>query len=423
MFKKLHIRLTLIMALILMIFMFFLAYGIYHFTSVVFERSTKQGMKMAIEQIETRNNFKEPFRMPFFDHPEVNRKFLFNENPKWKVNYIVYDKFFDLAYVKNEDANIAEDIMEYAVEAFDKKAEIYAKKEVDGVSYRIYTKYINEDNIVGVVQLYVDTTYELIFLNFLKSVLLFIGSIGMVIMVGISYFFTGRVIKPVKKSWIKQKEFVADASHELRTPLTVIQTNLDAALCDEEGTIKENHIWLDNAYSETIIMGELIKQLLTLAKIDANQIKLEIETIDLSEVINQTIDNVRIIADKKGIDIISEIEEDILLEADNGRIRQLLVILIDNAIKYTNKGEILVKLHVKKGKKIITLEDTGIGIAKEEVGRVFDRFYRADKARYRQEGGTGLGLSIAKWIVEVHNGTIEVESDIGKGSTFTIIFN
>lgn len=418
MFKKLHIRLTLYMVLILMAFMSILAIGIYHFTSSIFEQSAKQAMKFAAARHDILNNM----QSPFFDLRE-NKKFFFANNSKMKINYIYYDKFFNLAYVKSEDSEIAKGIMEYAIEAFDKKTEIYDNKEIDGINYRVYTKYVNENGVVGVIQIYADTIYEKMFLAFLRSVLLIIGTIGMIIMVIISYFFTGKVIQPVKQSWIKQKKFVADASHELRTPLTVIQTNLDAALSDEEGTIKENNIWLNNAYSETKVMAKLIQQLLILAKIDANKIKLDIQDINLSDIIFFTIENFKIMAKNKNIEIQTDIQDDVHIKGDYDKIRQLIVILLDNAIKYTEEGSIKVSLKVEKHKKVLIIKDTGIGIKQEDIKKLFDRFYRADKARNRQAGGTGLGLSIAKWIVDVHKGTIEIESTLGKGSMFIVTFN
>ncbi len=418
MFRRLHVKLTLYMALILMAFLSILAVGIYHFTSSVFELSAKQSMKIAAARPDILNNMQNPF----FDFRDNNR-FFFNNNTKMKINYIYYDKFFNLAYVKSEDAEIAKAIVEYAVEAFDKKTEIYDKKEIEGVNYRIYTKYVNDNDVVGVIQIFADTTYEKIFLNFLRSVLLIIGTIGMIIMVVISYFFTGKVIQPVKHSWIRQKKFVADASHELRTPLTVIQTNLDAALSDDQGTIKENSIWLNNAYSETKVMGKLIQQLLTLAKIDANKIKLEIQDINLSDIVLITVDNLKIMSDVKNIEVQTEIQDDIYIKGDYDKVRQLVVILLDNSIKYTEKGSIKICLKTEKNKKVLTIEDTGIGIKQEDIKKIFDRFYRVDEARNRQAGGTGLGLSIAKWIVDAHKGTIEIQSTLGKGSIFNVTFN
>jgi len=212
---------------------------------------------------------------------------------------------------------------------------------------------------------------------------------------------------------------VADASHELRTPLTVIQTNLDVVLSDEEGTVVENEMWLGNAYSETRVMAKLIDELLILAKADANEEKLDISEFSFSEIVENVSQNMEIIAKKKNVEFQLDLEEDVIIKADYDKIRRLVVILIDNAVKYTEKGKVTVSLYTDKNKKVFTVEDTGMGIAKKDINRIFDRFYRADKARHR-EGGTGLGLSIAKWIADVHKFSLNVESTVNVGSKFTL---
>ncbi len=246
------------------------------------------------------------------------------------------------------------------------------------------------------------------------------GLSGTAVLLAISFIFTGQALKPVKETWIRQKEFIADASHELRTPLTVIQTNLDVVLSDEEGTVEENEIWLDNAYSETRVMARLIDQLLILAKADANEGKLDVSEFSLSEVVENVCQNMEIIAQNKNLDFQLNLEEDLKIRADYDKMRRLIVILVDNAVKYTEKGKVTVSLYTDKNKrKVFTVEDTGIGIAKKDLNRIFDRFYRADKARHR-EGGTGLGLSIAKWIADVHRFSLTVESTVNVGTKFTV---
>ena len=126
-----------------------------------------------------------------------------------------------------------------------------------------------------------------------------------------------------------------------------------------------------------------------------------------------------VLAKKKAIDFEVNIEDNIKIRADYDKIRRLVVILVDNAVKYTEKGKITVSLFTDKNRKVFIVEDTGIGIAKQDIDRVFDRFYRADKARHRQ-GGTGLGLSIAKWIADIHRFQLTVESTINVGSKFTL---
>jgi signal transduction histidine kinase len=322
-------------------------------------------------------------------------------------------------YEKNNETQIADAISTLAVDSFSTKKDSYLTKKVDGINYRIYTKYFDSNNGPGVVQVYQNTMNEEIIWSFLKTVIFLFGSTGMIILLCISYIFTGKALKPIKDTWKRQKEFIADASHELRTPLTVIQTNLDVVLCDDEGTVQENEMWLDNAYSETRVMAKLIDQLLTLAKADANEEKLDLSEISLSEILENVCVNMEIIAHKKKIDFELINKEEILIKGDYDKVRRMMVILIDNAIKYTEIGKVTVKLYTEKNKKVLTVEDTGIGISKSDMDRIFDRFYRADKARHR-EGGTGLGLSIAKWIADIHKFSLTVESIIDEGTKFTV---
>jgi len=422
MFKKLHIKLTAYMGVVLVIFMLFIATGIYNFTKYVFEDGTKKLMQSEAIRIYTYNDSASSNGTTFDE-----RDILFNLGPKLAImgsekleaSYIIYNEKFERVHEKKGEFEIADAIATFAVDSFCTKTDFYSTKKVDGVNYRIYTKYFDNNNVPGVVQVFQNTINEEIIWSFLKTVLFMFGSTGMLALLCISYIFTGKALKPVKETWIRQKEFVADASHELRTPLTVIQTNLDVVLSDDKGTVEENEMWLDNAYSETRVMAKLIDQLLTLAKADANEEKLDLSEFSLTEVIENICANMEIIAHNKGIDFEFVNSEDLLIKGDYDKIRRMIVILIDNAIKYTEKGKVTVKLYTEKNKKVLTVEDTGIGISKSDMGRIFDRFYRADKARYRK-GGTGLGLSIAKWIVDIHKFSLTVESKIDEGTKFTL---
>ncbi|HBB28999.1 MAG TPA: hypothetical protein DC000_07090 [Clostridiales bacterium] len=425
MFKKLHIKLTFYMGIILTIFMVFITTGIYYFTKFVYEDQTCKLMANEALKIQIYNrdpvSLEDLFTNRNFSSLK-NRIFLFG-NEKLSSNYVSYDKSMNVLHVKSEDTDLAEAIIDLAVKSLNEKKDSFEKKKVDGVGYRIYTKYIDSENTPKVIQVYEETSGENYFWSFLKTVLWLMGVIGIIALLAISYIFTGKALNPVKETWKKQKELIADASHELRTPLTVIQTNLDVMMSDEDGTIVENEIWLDNAYSETRVMANLIDQLLTLAKVDANETKLDVMEISLSEIVDNVTDNMQIMAKNKNLNMVTEIKENVIMKGDYDKIRRLVVILVDNAIKYTEEGSIIIKLYTEKKQKILSVKDTGIGISDEDKKRIFDRFYRSDKARNRKFGGTGLGLSIAKWIVESHRATIDVDSKIGEGSTFIVKFN
>jgi len=421
MFRKLHFKLTAYMALILVAFMFFVATGIYTFTRIVFEDGNKELMEREAVRIYTYKSLSYSSFM-FNDGTLFQRlgpSLALMGTRRLDACYVIYDDNKERIYAEENEISIADDIESLAVKSFEEQKDSFETNKLGNFNYRIYTKFFNDYNGQSVVQIYQNTVNEDILWSFLRTVLFATGISGMAILLAISFVFTGQALKPIKETWIRQKEFVADASHELRTPLTVIQTSLDVVLSDEEGTVEENEMWLGNAYSETRVMAKLIDELLILAKADANEEKLDISEFSFSEVVENVCRNMEIIAHKKNVDFLLNLEEDVLIKADYDKIRRLVVILVDNAVKYTEKGKVTVSLFTDKNKKVFTVEDTGIGIAKKDMDRIFDRFYRADKARHR-EGGTGLGLSIAKWIADVHKFSLTVESTVNVGSKFTL---
>lgn len=424
MFKRLHIKLTCYMGIILTIFMVFITVGIYFFTKYVYEDQTRKIMANEALKIQIYNRdpvyLEDLFKSRTYPKLE-DRIFMFGRETL-SSNYFSYDKDMNVLHVKSSDSKLSKAIIDLAVKSLYEKKDSYEKRKIDGIGYRIYTKYVGTYDNPKVIQVYEDNSGEGYFWSFLTTVLWLVGVAGILTLLTLSYVFTGKALKPVKETWKKQKEFIADASHELRTPLTVIQTNLDVMMSDEEGTIEENEMWLDNAYSETKVMANMIDQLLTLAKIDANENNLDMMELSLSEIVENVCDNMKIIAKNKNIKMLTDIEENVIMKGDYDKIRRLVVILIDNAIKYTQEGSVSIKLYTDRRFKVLSVTDTGIGICEEDKTRIFDRFYRTDKARNRKFGGTGLGLSIAKWIVQSHRASIDVESKIGEGSTFIVRF-
>ena len=421
MFKKLHIKLTVYMGLILVVFMFFVATGIYRFTMIVFEDGSRELMETEAVKLYTYRNIS--YSEYVIGDGTLIQKFgpsvALRDTHKLDACYVIYDENSKRIYSDENEISIADEIQSLAEKSLDSKKDSFVTKKIGNMNYRIYTKYFDDNNGPSVIQVYQNKVNEDILWSFLKTVLLVTGISGTAVLIGISFLFTGQAIKPIKETWIRQKEFIADASHELRTPLTVIQTNLDVVLCDDEGTVEENEMWLGNAYSETRVMAKLIDELLILAKADANEGKLDVSEFSFTEMVENVCQNMEIIANKKNIDFQLNLEEDIIIKADYGKIRRLIVILVDNAVKYTEKGKVTVSLYTDKNKRIFEVADTGIGICEKDIDRIFDRFYRADKARHR-EGGTGLGLSIAKWIADIHKYSLTVESTVNVGSKFTL---
>lgn len=274
---------------------------------------------------------------------------------------------------------------------------------------------------------------EVHLLHRLRQVIWVVGVIGTVVAVVAGFFAAGQALRPIMRSWLRQQEFVADASHELRTPLTVIQSNLDVVLGHAQESVMDNLEWLNNAKAETRRLAKLTVDLLTLARADSNEHVLNFQRVDLGEIVGRVVDTFQPFAEDKGLKLTLEPLPVAGREADAGRaafhvwgdpdrLHQLVFILIDNAIKYTpGGGEIHVTLSMARHSARLAVRDTGIGIAHAELERVFDRFYRSDPARARVQAGAGLGLSIARWIVEMHNGRLHLQSTVGVGSEFTVV--
>lgn len=221
-----------------------------------------------------------------------------------------------------------------------------------------------------------------------------------------------------------RNEFVANVSHELKTPITSIkgftETLLDGALEDPE--ISRHFLTIINEESDRLY--RLISDILDLSRVEQKKMPLQIEEFNLSKLIKESVRIVREEAREKGIAIILPTTEDVTMEGDTDRIRQIFLNIVSNAIHYTpENGEVTIKVQQKGRNQIeIKVTDTGIGMSQEHLSRIFERFYRVDKARSRASGGTGLGLAIVKHLVEAHQGEIYAESEEGKGSTFTILF-
>jgi len=224
----------------------------------------------------------------------------------------------------------------------------------------------------------------------------------------------------LEKSFAQIRQFSADASHELRTPLTIIKGEIEVALRSER-TIEEYQDTLVSILEEIDRMSRIVEDLLLIAKADAKEIIIEKKKIKLNDILNELCEQLSIFAEAKNVELHYENLPDVEVFADPLRLRQVFTNIIENAIKYNvNGGKVYVAIEEDEHNFIVKVRDTGIGIKKEDIDKIFDRFYRADKSRKREIGGAGLGLSICKWIIESHGGYIKVESEYGSGSTFSI---
>ncbi len=218
-------------------------------------------------------------------------------------------------------------------------------------------------------------------------------------------------------------QFTADASHELRTPIAVIRTTAEL-MQEQRRTIPEYEEANAQILSEAERTSELIENLLTLARADSQAVQILFSDLNLSEAVRNALKSTASLAEVKNIRLHAEISDaPVLVLGDRAAVRRLVIIFIDNAIKYSSPGsDILISVDADQAFATVEVKDEGIGIADQDLPHIFERFYRADKARSREMGGVGLGLSIAKWIADAHRARIEVESHLGKGSSFRAVF-
>ena len=246
--------------------------------------------------------------------------------------------------------------------------------------------------------------------------------LALLITTGIGYIMAGKAIVPLREAYEKQRQFAADASHELRTPLSVVLAS--AEILESDPSIDSPFLKqiIGDVHDEVTKMTKLVSDLLVVARSDNEALKLKRMKVDLAAAVDQTIRLMQPLAEKKRLTLRREGVAALMAKVDEQKIKQLMLILVDNAVKYTPEGgSVTVRLtEPAAGKILFSVEDTGIGIAPEDQERIFDRFYRVDKARSREMGGNGLGLAIAREIVHLHDGAIKVTSRSGEGTTFTV---
>jgi two-component system, OmpR family, sensor histidine kinase CiaH len=258
---------------------------------------------------------------------------------------------------------------------------------------------------------FIDITDTQKTLNNLLFTFIIVGIIMLAVIFFISLGFANKAIKPISKAWEKQKQFVADASHELKTPLSIINANYDVLRSNKEETIESQMKWLEYIRVGSDRMTKLVNDLLILAKTEDTVVEVLKIPFDAGSVIHEVLQSMSAEADKKEVELSYDIQPNLIINSDKELVRQLVMILYDNAIKYTNDyGKIEVSLIKEKRYIIFRVKNSGKGIAKADLTRIFDRFYRTDPSRTGDSGGFGLGLSIAKNIISKLGGEISADS-------------
>lgn len=310
-------------------------------------------------------------------------------------------------------------------QASDGEAVVLAKLNSNGQKTKIMmmTKSINDPgNNHQTVYVGKDVTALYNGLDKATTIMAILGLLALLIATVVGHILSGKAMIPLRAAYEKQRQFAADASHELRTPLAVVMASAD--LLESDPSIKSPFLKqvIADVRDEVKKMTKLVSDLLIVARSDNKALKFKPTKFDLGAVVAQTARLMQPLAEQKKITLVAEEMPKNMIYADEQKIRQLILILVDNAVKYTPEGG-CVTVHfckAEKGKVAFAVADTGIGIAKEDQDKVFDRFYRVDKARSREMGGNGLGLAIAQEIVNMHRGNISLSSELGKGTTFVV---
>ena len=233
-------------------------------------------------------------------------------------------------------------------------------------------------------------------------------------------FALNRMIVRLREAFDQNRRFLADASHELRTPLTALRGELESAV--EQASARPE--WRDrvgSALEEVDRLAKIVETLFAISRLDAGEAQQEWRRFDLGRLVASTADQMSLLAEDKGIAVACEVQAEVNVEGDQARIKQVVVNLLDNAIKYTPAGgSVRLQVQPRGSKAILEVVDTGMGIPAEALPHVFERFFRVDKARSRDIGGAGLGLAIVKSICAAHGGKVEVESSENQGSRFKV---
>ncbi len=239
----------------------------------------------------------------------------------------------------------------------------------------------------------------------------------------VGYFLAGRTLRPIEEMVKEQNRFISDASHELRTPLAVLKTSTEVALRDRKMSASEARKILEDNLEDIGSLETLSEHLLHLSQYQKGRRVLEFEKVNIGESAKRIHKKIQVIADKKKIDLKLKIS-DIYINADRISIEELILILMDNALKYTLKeGRVSLSVISEGENAVIKVSDSGEGIDRKDIPHIFNRFYRADRSRSKSRiSGFGLGLPVARKIVELHYGSMDVSSLPGSGSTFTIRF-
>lgn len=298
------------------------------------------------------------------------------------------------------------------------RVQSYSVHKHNGIDYLVYTKpVVAHGTTIGAIQSSISEQQFEGAMHTVLQTLLVVALLGLVGSGGISAVMAQRALQPIRTAMQRQRDFVADAAHELRTPLAIQRTVGEVAMSDPSES--ELQATVVQMLGENQHLTRLVEDLSLLARADTNAVAIDRRPVDISSLVAETAAELRYLAEEQGITLDADVQEHIRGVGDILRLRQLLLILIDNALKHTpSGGTVSVQLALTGGRARLRIADSGAGIDQSDLPHIFDRFYRADQARTGE--GTGLGLAIAKWIVDAHGGQIQAGNASPHGAVFTV---
>lgn len=345
-------------------------------------------------------------------------------NPFKKFDITIETPYSTRYFVVKLHNNVVTDISTQSIAsvndktAFEYASQVYQNAPGYGFigNYRYY--YSKNYETGKAIMVFIDSERELIATFRLFSFSLLIGILSVLVMLVPIWLLSKKAMRPVEKSLIKQRQFITDAGHELKTPIAIISADADVLeMCEGENE------WITSIKNQSVRLDGLVKELVTLSKLEEEKAKPKLEPVNLSEAATETASSFETLAKANDVSFLYNISKGVVINGNENEIRQLISILCDNAVKYTTTGG-QIKLSVYKSTDGCVLEmyNDCENIEKEKLEKLFDRFYRADSSRSRETGGYGIGLSIAQVIVERNKGKISVFSEKNDSITFKVVF-
>lgn len=408
MFKKLRNKFLIINIVTISIMMVFAFNFIYFMTY----KSVYAGVDMELRRV---SEFENKFNQ---NHKDSMQNFSGkNMPPQRSIGFNIITTSDQIIKNRSSIVSLSDDFYEEAKEA------VFSQNSSSG-KFKLYGNYWAfsiQPHPIGYKITILDITSQHDFLSNLVYTFITVALGMLLVIFFISKFFANKSIAPIKESFDKQKQFIADASHELKTPLAVISTNVDVLLANDTDTIKNQSKWLFYIQSEVERMGKLTNDLLYLTRMDYSDAKAIFSKVNLSDAVESVILTMEAVIFENSIFLDYDIKPDLMVIGNLEQLKQVAMILLDNALKYTNpNGKVNISLKKNNNNAVLSIKNTGKGIPPENLSKIFDRFYRVDKSRSRESGGYGLGLAIAKAIVEQHKGRISVASILNDVTTFTV---